>query len=303
MKTIISFFLIYIFSLQGSALAFPKYQKVSASPVLTAEKIYKNTINAYKEIESYSYTNYQGEYTWFNKEKMDRAKDNYDSLIDRYGNESHNGFLNDFNGLSSSEKNSFTSSKFKKGVYGYKFLKPFIVKMVLLESDYLPAILHKSILEYRPDKDPKKFMFLPRGSSAFSITRSIYDESGSFLTMNWTVDLLMMHLQHENGTLGLAEKEKVDGRDCYVLEFSFKKDREPFMIKQNLKSHGIPIDINAKVYTSLFNLAKKNFSKVKYWVDDGKFIVIKKEEYINDKLYSSKEYRNIKINNLSLKDF
>lgn len=304
MKAIISFFLIYISFLQGSALAFPAYQKAPAPSVLTAEKIYKNTINAYKEIESYSYINYQGEYTWFNQEKMDRAKDDYGSLIKRYGNESHNGFLNDFNGLQSSDNSSFTSSPFKKGVYGYKFLKPFIVKMVLLESDYLPAILHKSILEYRPDKDPKKFVFLPRGSKTFSMTRSIYDESGSFLTMNWTADIFLMQQQHNNGSLRLVGREKIAERDCYVLEFfSFNKEKEFQMIKKDLESKGIPGDINLKLYKSSFELIKKNFSKVKYWIDEDRFIIVKKEEYIDDKLYSSKLYRDIEINNLRLKDF
>ena len=176
--------------------------------------------------------------------------------------------------------------------------------MVLLKSDYLPAILNKSILEYRPDKDPRKFVFLPRGSKTFSMTRSIYDESGSFLTMNWTADIFFMQQQHNNGSLRLAGKERIGGRDCYVLEFfSFNNGKDFKLIKKDLESKGIPSDINLKLYKFSLELVKKNFSKVKYWIDEDKFIIVKKEEYIDNKLYSSKLYKDIEINNLRLKDF
>jgi len=292
MKTIINYILVFFFFFPNISLASKENPQASTPQKLNAEKIYKNVLQAYKNIKSYSYTNYQGGYDWFVKKALERAKSNYAPLISRYGNGYENGSNNHNN----------QSSEFKKGIYGYKFLKPFNIQMALVESDYVPSILNNSVLTYRPDKNPKTFKFYPRASS-FSLTRSIYEESGNFLTMNWTVDLLMMQLQHENGTLRLAEKEKVDGRDCYVLEFSFKKDREPFIIKQNLKSHGIPVDINPQICISLFDFIKKKLSKVKYWIDNNKFIIVKIEEYIDDKFYSSKEYRNIKINNLSLEDF
>ena len=73
------------------------------------------------------------------------------------------------------------------------------------------------------------------------------------------------------------------------------------MIKEGL--NGIPEAINLKLQKSSLESREKNFSKIKYWIDEEKFIIVKKEEYIDDKLYSSKLYKDIKINNLRLKDF
>ena len=48
---------------------------------------------------------------------------------------------------------------------------------------------------------------------------------------------------------------------------------------------------------------KKNFSKVRYWIDDDQFVIVKVVEYIDGRLYSSRLYKDIEINNLSLDDF
>lgn len=295
MKTLIvaTLFLVGIFSPAG----------LMASAPLNGETIYQKTLNAYHHIKSYSYINYQGEYNLFSKEAEEGAKENYGAFAKGFGY-NHEDYYDQNGFIKNDRNNPFKDSQFKRGTYQYKFMKPFIIQMALVNSDYLPKILHKSVMTYRPDKDPAVFRFFPRASSFFSLSRSIDDESGSFLTMNWTTDLIKMQFLNENGTVRLLEKEKIDGRDCYVLEFfSLNGTKGKKTAGARLLSSGIPKDISVKIDKSLSGIAKKNFSSVKYWIDAEKFIIVKIEEYIQGHLYSSKTYKDIKINQLALKDF
>lgn len=294
MKSLFNLFLILLFVLFTNTPLFSQENKNGSPSQMTAEGVYENTLQSYKRIKSYSYTNYLAAYDWFAQKAIEKAKNNYGTYINRVESE----YL-DNNG----KKDRYDPSRFKKGIYGYKFLKPFTIEMVLIESDYVPSLINNSILRYRPDKDPKRFKFHLRGSPTFSVTRSIYDESGGLLTMNWTIDLIMMEELYQNGTLRLVGKEKIDGRDCYLLEFSFDKDMQSWMIKPNFLSYDIPKDIYHQLYASLFDITKKNFSKVRYWIDDDQFVIVKVVEYIDGRLYSSRLYKDIEINNLSPEDF
>ena len=275
---------------------------LAAAP-LDGKAIYQKTLDAYHHIKSYSYINHQGEYNLFSKETEEGAKESYGAFAKGFGYNYENYY--DQNGfIKNNQNNPFKNSQFKQGTYQYKFMKPFIIQMALVNSDYLPEILHKSVMTYRPDKDPGVFRFFPRSSSFFSLSRSIDDESGSFLTMNWTTDLIKMQFLNENGTVRLLEKEKIDGRDCYILEFSSINERSGdnttgtrFLLSD------IPKDISTKIDQSLSGITKKNFSSVKYWIDAEKFFIVKIEEYIQGHTYSSKTYKDIKINQLSLTDF
>ena len=134
MKIIISCLIISLFFSPGIAFVKQDNPATNPSPVLTAEEIYKNTLNAYRNIESYTYINHQGEYDWFQKEAMNRVENNYGSLINKYKN-GYSDYIKDHNSSSNDNNNrdySIESSQFKKGIYGYKFLKPFIIQMVLI---------------------------------------------------------------------------------------------------------------------------------------------------------------------------
>jgi hypothetical protein len=305
---IIRYFFIFYFSLAGTVFAASQDHGAKNPLNVSAESIYQQTIESYQHIQSYSYTNYEGEYDLFVKKKEENAKENYGTLAGKYGYDYQDYYKKDQNGMTPDSKNNddlFTNSQFKKGVYQYKFLKPFIIQMSLVDTDYIPSILNNSVMVYRPDENPKVFRFYPRSSSYFSLSRSIFDESGGFLTMNWTTDIIKMKLLHERGKLQKnAGKESIDGRSCYTLEFSsFDREAGKEIIGRNLQSFHVPLAIYPQLHNTIVGVLEKNFSKVKYWIDAEKLVIVKVEEYINGQLYSSKVYKDIKINNLSLKDF
>ncbi|HPZ06825.1 MAG TPA: hypothetical protein PL110_01810 [Candidatus Eremiobacteraeota bacterium] len=265
------------------------YCKVSAEEIKSPADLLDRMQKSYKNIKSYSYINEQGEYDTFSKEMQKETAKDYGDINSKYG---------DGKSTEISEK-----PEYKKGIYEVKLYKPYAIRMKIISSDYVPSVLINSEFIYRPASDPKNFTvkLLGFGFIPVEFQRDVVTENtGDFLVMNWTVDLLQLDYLFKNGKAVLSKKEKIDNRDTYVLEFKFSKDTKP--TKPEYKLGDIPSQIKYKVDYTLESLERAKYSSVKYWIDKKDLIIIKREEYIGNKLHSSRIFKNITLNNINKSD-
>ena len=150
--------------------------------------------------------------------------------------------------------------------------------MKIVSSDYTPSVLDDAQLIYKPDEDPNNFAVKIKFLKFIPMTfhKDVQKEvTGDFLVMNWTVDLLQLDYYLKNGKASISsEKEKIDNRDTYLLEFKFPKNIKPSVPKYDLGD--IPSQAKYKVDYTLASLGKLKYSSVKYWVDKKDFINYKK---------------------------
>ncbi|MEQ8222548.1 MAG: hypothetical protein ABRQ37_09625 [Candidatus Eremiobacterota bacterium] len=263
---------------------------IFAGEVKSPAELFTKMQKAYKAINSYSYTNEQGEYDTFNKEYQKETAKNYSDYNSKYGD----------------GKNSNVSDKpeYKRGNYEVKFCKPYGIRMKIISSDYTPSVLNNAEFIYRPGSDPKNFTvkIMGLGFIPLEFQRDVQKENtGDFLVMNWTVDLLQLDYFLKNGSPAMVqEKNKIDNRDAYVLEFKFAKDVKPSVPKYNLGD--IPSQVKFKIDYTLGSLDRVKYSSVKYWVDKKDLIIIKREEYIGGKLHSTRLFKNISLNSVKKSD-
>jgi outer membrane lipoprotein-sorting protein len=264
--------------------------KIFAEDAKSPAELFNKMQKSYKAINSYSYSNEQGEYDTFNKEYQKETAKNYSDYDAKYGD----------------GKSSRVSDKpeYKKGNYEVKVCKPYSIRMKIISSDYTPSVLNNAEFIYRPDSDPKNFIvkMMGLGFIPLEFSRDVQKENtGDFLVMNWTVDLLQLDYFFKNGkAVILQEKNKIDKRDTSILEFKFAKDVKPSVPKYNLGD--IPSQVKFKIDYTLGSLERIKYSSVKYWVDKNDLIIIKREEYIGGKLHSTRMFKNITLNNVKKSD-
>jgi len=264
--------------------------EIFAAEIKSPAELFNKMQKAYKAINSYSYTNEQGEYDTFNKEYQKETAKNYSDYNSKYGD----------------GKSSKVSDKpeYKRGNYEVKFYKPYSIRMKIISSDYTPSVLNNAEFIYRPGSDPKNFIvkIMGLGFIPLEFQRDVQKENtGDFLVMNWTVDLLQLDYFFKNGTSAiLKEKNKIDNRDAYILEFKFAKDVKPSAPGYNLGD--IPSQVKFKIDYTLGSLERVKYSSVKYWVDKKDLIIIKREECIGGKSHSTRVFKNIILNGVKKSD-
>ena len=254
----------------------------SAEEIKNPATLFEKMQEAYNAIESYSYTNSQGEFDTFSKEYQQETADKYGDLNNQYGD-----------GQSSQVSKE---PEFKRGLYEVAFKKPFSITMKILSSDYTPSVLNNAEFIYMPEKDPKNFTIkiLGLGFIPLEFSRSVTEENtGDFLVMNWTVDFLQLNYFFKNGTAEIKGKETVNKKEAYVLEFFFSPDYIPTAPSYNLGD--IPVQAKDRIDYTLGSLERAKFSSVKYWVDTKDLVIIKREEYIGGSLHSTRTFTNISI--------
>lgn len=260
----------------------------------SAEALFEKVIKTYRQIGSYSYTNCEAGYdTVFHKERMKKAK----KMIKKDMEEELNVKLKEQADDEPEEK-----PVLKKSCYTYEFMKPYLCQMVILHSDFTPGILDGSMLTYRPDKNPDVF-WAKLKYSPIAIKRSIKSESGGFLSGNWTMTLIGMHHHRLNGTMELAGREKIDGRDTYVLKFSFPDHENLKIYKVDIGKWQIPVEIVFKIKEQLDTLGKEKQTEFTYWIDAERFIILKTQNKIAGEVHWTETFKDIKMNHLTEEDF
>lgn len=188
----------------------------------------------------------------------------------------------------------------KKSCFDYKFKKPYLCQMTIIHSDFTPAMLNGAMLTYRPDKNPKVF-WVKLKYSPIAMKRAVASESGGFLSGNWTMALIVMNNYRVNGAMTLAGREKIDGRDAYLLRFTLQSHDKIY--KVNLADWQAPPEIAFKLKEQLDTLKKEKHSEATYWIDAEQFVIVKTQNKIAGKVHWSETYTDIKLNTLTEKDF
>jgi hypothetical protein len=207
---------------------------IFAGEVKSPAELFTKMQKAYKAIDSYSYTNDQGEYDTFNKEYQKETAKNYSDYNSKYGD----------------GKNSNVSDKpeYKRGNYEVKFCKPYGIRMKIISSDYTPSVLNNAEFIYRPGSDPKNFTvkIMGLGFIPLEFQRDVQKENtGDFLVMNWTVDLLQLDYFFKNGSPAMVqEKIRLITETHMYWSLNLQKMLKPSVPKYNLGD--IPSQLNLR---------------------------------------------------------
>ncbi len=265
------------------------------------EQLLKELNTALKNIESYSYTIYQEGWDVFTKESEKKAREEYSKEAEKKYSKAADKYRDTAESQLPEEKEK---PIFKKSIMEYKFMKPYLLQMTVIDSDYVPDFLNNSKLTYRPDNDPKvvwfKFKYLP-----FALKRDVEGEYGSFFTANWQIALMILDYYSKNAEIKVEGIEDYKGNEAYKVVFTFNVKTEADVKKYEIdyKKWGIPIETKYKVDKTLEVLPRQKFSSITYWIDVKRKIILGREEYIGGKLHWREWYENIKLNHLTKKDF
>ena len=199
-----------------------------------------------------------------------------------------------------------SSSKPKKMGYHvtFKFMKPYLLQMVVTHSDYVPKIVYGSIMTFRPDKDATVFWFNPR-FSPIGIKRGVDTESGTLFISTMEMEFIMMDTLGMDAKPVLKGVKQVDGADCYDVAFEFPKGKK---VKEHpvdfKKWSDVPKEIHFSITKQSKGYVDKEISSVHYLFDKKNLWLRGTEEYDADgKLKYSKWYRDVTENNLNEVDF
>ncbi|MEW6200509.1 MAG: hypothetical protein AB1546_00920 [bacterium] len=256
---------------------------------LSADEIVDKVISTYRELDSYEYMNFDRGYDTFTKKQQKNIGDMYSTVAER---------------LRTAAPEVEKEPRIVEGTHLIKFKKPYLLQMKLIKSDYVPSIVYGTVVTYRPDKNPDvwwaKVRFLP------SFKRSVAnDDAGGFFSKNWMLPVLNLDVYRELGTMKLNGIKSFEGVKCYILdfEFNFSGDKKIEIKKPDYRRWGVPKEIEKFINDDLLRIKEIKPSSIRYWIDAERFLILKTEQFVNKKFLDMSEYREIKLNHLSKKDF
>ncbi|MEW5946887.1 MAG: hypothetical protein AB1742_11885 [bacterium] len=266
-------------------------------PAPTAEDILARAFEKHRKIQSYSFVDYKMGYDTFVKEKEKEVRADAErsvpgSLKDRLEKEAgEESVLDD------------TDPSLKKGKNVYKFMKPFLCQLEVLESDFVPAMLIRTRQTYRPDKNPDVY-YLKLRFSPVAVRRDIHNaEASSLINSSWAVNLILMDYYRLNGTMKFEGERKFHDREAYVISFGFGKNLVPAPYEPDLEKWGVPNALGFRVKEAVGVLEKEKFSRVDFWIDERDSVIVRRDEFIGGRFHWRDEFHDIKLNHLTEKDF
>ena len=202
-------------------------------------------------------------------------------------------------------KKSSGPPKFVDATYNVKFMKPYVIQMTIVNGDFLPQMIWGGKFTYNPETGTKNWYAKLGGGPAMKRNVKNDEYIDMIIPMGWTMNLLNLKNHLANGTAKLAGKQKIQGRDCNVIEISYTPDQwKNFkVLKIDFNNWGIPADVQPSVYTSIKGATEKKYSNVKFFVTVKDNFIIQTEDYIDGKFFWRTEYRNVQFNNLKKTDF
>lgn len=193
----------------------------------------------------------------------------------------------------------------KEGAYTYLYVKPFIIQMTMDKSDYVPPFLLKSQIVYRPDIDPKKIYLKFHNTNMF-LGKPADTETGGFMDMNWTADLMQIDCALANGgKLSAAGADTYNGKRAWLLDLTLSKGKIPWQVGCGVVDYGVPspaygqINRDFKLLADRIDAYSPAQGRFRYWVDADRWILLKEELLFGDKLVMSTRMENIELNALS----
>lgn len=202
-------------------------------------------------------------------------------------------------------KKSGGPPKLVDATYNVRFMKPYVIQMTIVNGDFLPQMVWGGKFTYNPETSTKNWYAKLGGGPPMKRAVKNDEYIDMIVPMGWTMNLLHLKNHLANGTAKLAGKQKVQGRDCNVIEISYTDAQwKDFKLqKVDFKKWGIPADVETAVYKSIKDVTTKKYSSVKYFVTVKDNFIIQTEDYIGGKFFWRTEYRNVQFNNLKKSDF
>ena len=211
-------------------------------------------------------------------------------------------------GIAGDIKKDAESGKNDKPVYRkyeceFKFKKPYLLQMLAIMSDYIPKIIYGSLMTYRPDKNPKVWWFKPKAIPV-AVKRDINSESGDFLYSVITINYAIIEAVGAYIKPVLKGVSKMGGRDAYMIEFKFEKGKKYNPVKVDFKKWGIPKEAQKQFEKEVNGSLTGPKGKLVFYFDKQSMLIIARETFDFDgKRLSVKQWKDIKVNHLTEKDF
>ncbi|MEW6202596.1 MAG: hypothetical protein AB1546_11500 [bacterium] len=185
----------------------------------------------------------------------------------------------------------------------FKFKKPYLLQMHVIMSDYVPKIIYGSVMTYRPDNNPKVWWFKPK-PIPFAVKRDVNSESGDFLYSVITINYAIIEAVSTYIKPSLKGVSKMGGRDAYNIEFKFEKGKKYNPVKVDFKKWGIPKEAQKQFEKEVNGSLTDPKGKLVFYFDKQSMLIIARETFDFDgKQLNLKQWKDIKVNHLSEKDF
>lgn len=277
-----------------AALAAPAAAAESAASIL--QKV-KTTV---RSLDSFSYVNVEDDY----QDEVVKARV-LKSFTSAKGDAKKLGTV--FGSEIDMAKEAKENVEYRAGKYLIQYVKPYLLQLQLLETDYIPKgadFVKGGYVLYRPDVK-KNFVFLKFANSPMILGQNIRQNDLGFLfTQNWLYDVTEHDflLRHSPGPKLIGEKE-INGRAAYYVEIPLKYNpKAPAFTYSEKDSH---ITAEAKYYVDWGleemreRLEKHGAGIVRLWIDKKENVILKKEVLFNNKVFTRKESRDISLNSLT----
>lgn len=198
----------------------------------------------------------------------------------------------------------------KRGLYEIEFMKPYLVQMKVVRSDFIPkavrAFVFGTLVTYRSDK-LRDVWWAKLKFSPFAWKKSVEkDDAGGALKSGWTGSLLhLLYFADNASELSVQPDAEFDGKKCKVLRLSFDWEKNPEWNhkKPPFDKFQVPEQIEKIIWEGMLEIEQQKFEYIDHFIDAEKNILLKIEEYIDGKLHWRNSFTDIEINTLTEKDF
>jgi hypothetical protein len=187
----------------------------------------------------------------------------------------------------------------------YKFMKPYLVQMEIIKSDYVPSMLQGAVMTYRPDKIKKgNYFYVKPKVSPIGIKRGTDTVSGNFFYSTWHINYMKMEILEKQIAPKLEGTAKVEGRDAYKITFNFPKNKQIETYPVDLNAWGIPEPVQWRFKDEIAEFSRGNISKAVFYFDVKTLDLVQSDVFqANGESYYHRVWKDIKVNSLTKDDF
>jgi hypothetical protein len=277
-----------------SILVFPLFEfslPHQVYPPYTPDELMIKMTETYTSLQSYELNLQDSGYNTFFKDRQQKISKHYAQDMQKHGQKAE----------------AIRSDPTRmEATFTIKYRRPFAISMKILETSFLPSVLFKTRVFYRSERGPEYWRVIPSFLPLVTVRRSVQKhDPGRLFTMGWIFSFLIIDKYKNFSDQKIRFGQNDYGQDCYILElFPRMKSMGSLEFRtEDLRKWGFPEPLLNKVLVDLQPLKKERPEKLVFWVDAQSFLLLKTERYVDGQLFWTTEFRDIKLNGLTEKDF